>query len=87
MSALTREEAEALAAKRQAHKSKYMNNKNWEAVHDSVKGWHAALVDDLRTVHSEAINRARDAYRQNDLGALLDASHDAMIASLKSAFK
>lgn len=44
---MTEDEARALAAKREAHKSKHMKHKRWEAVHDSAKGWHAALVDVL----------------------------------------
>ena len=40
-------EARALAAKREAHKSKHMKHKRWEAQHNSVKGWHVALVDCL----------------------------------------
>lgn len=41
---MTEAEAIALAAKRERHKSKHMTHVRWAAVHDSVKGWHAALV-------------------------------------------
>jgi hypothetical protein len=51
---MTQEEAEALAAKREAHKGKSLYHKTWKAVHDPVKGWHAALVDNGRSIDIRA---------------------------------
>ena len=64
---MTEAEAIALAAKREAHKSKHMIDKRWEARHDPVKGWHATLVD----AYSIENNRARLAERRAEslLGA------------------
>lgn len=42
---MTENEARSLAAQREKHKSKHMTHKRWSAVHNSVKGWHVALVD------------------------------------------
>ena len=42
---MTKEEANALAFKREQTKSKFMTHKRWATVHDSVKGWHVALIE------------------------------------------
>lgn len=83
---MTRPEAEALAQKREAHKSKHMTEKEWRAVHDSVKGWHAALVDSrqhLLRVEQEARQRARQALMSGDGIAFYHAASDALLASVK----
>lgn len=41
---MTEQDARALAAKRNAHKSKHLASV-WTAQHDSVKGWHVALIE------------------------------------------
>ena len=46
--AMNEQQARYEAAKRERHKSKHMTHKRWEAVHDSVKGWHVALVDNFK---------------------------------------
>lgn len=46
---MTREQAEAEAIKRNRHMGKHLRNtKTWRAEHNSVKGWHVALVDVMR---------------------------------------
>jgi hypothetical protein len=40
---MTEQQARALAAKREAHKSKHLRAV-WTACHNSVRGWHVALV-------------------------------------------
>lgn len=42
---MTQAEAIALAEKREKHKGKSLSHKRWQACHDSIKGWHVALVD------------------------------------------
>lgn len=86
-------EAVALAAKREAHKSKFMNEKEWRAVHDSVKGWHVALVDTTEAIFWQqqrearyARSRARQALLSGDAQGFLDAAGDALLASVRSQF-
>lgn len=47
---MTEADAVTLAAKREASKGKALQHKRWEAVHDSVRGWHVALVDSGKPV-------------------------------------
>lgn len=80
--------AEAEAEKRERHKSKHMANKRWQAVHDPVKGWHAALVDCPLYLEREA-QRAREkataALRQGaNFGTILDLASDALMARVKA---
>lgn len=84
---MTREEAEALAAKREAHKGRSLYTKEWRAVHNSVKGWHVALVDSALRLHQKAdaaVDIARDAFRRGDIGSFMDAASDALIARCKA---
>lgn len=83
--AMTREDAEALAAKREKHKPKSMQHKRWEAVHTSTKGWHAALVDCPHVEATSAGRRALDALHRGDMGAFRDAAAEALIARCKAA--
>ena len=83
---MSEEEAVALAAKREAHKSKYMTDKEWRAVNDSVKGWHVALVDSaqgLWVAEQDAKEKMRRAVRCGDMTSFLDAAYDASMASLR----
>lgn len=79
-------EARALAAKREAHKSPGLGGKRWEAKHDSVKGWHVALVDDPKQASFAAHMKARDAFRRGD-PAFLDLAAEALIARVKASLK
>lgn len=83
---MTREEAEALAQKREAHKSKHMTASEWRAVHDSVKGWHVSLVDShasLMRREQEARVKARQAMLAGDAHAFVEFATDALLASVK----
>lgn len=86
-------EAVALAAKREAHKSKFMNEKEWRALHDSAKGWHVALVDTAEAIFWQQQREARrlrsfarDALSRGDAQGFLDAAGDALLASVRSQF-
>lgn len=81
---MTQEDAITEAAKREKHKPHSLSHKVWEPVHNSVKGWHVALVDTAlhaaQKKHDEAISKLRDAYRTGDLRGLIDAASDALLA-------
>lgn len=83
---MTKQEAEALAEKREAHKSKHMTNKEWRAKHDSVKGWHVALVDSVESLllaEVAAREKARRAVLRGDADAFLAAASDALLAQVR----
>jgi hypothetical protein len=82
--AVTREEAQALAAKREQHKPKHLL-KNWSAVHDPVKGWHVALRADPRQEEIAARLAARNALRRGDMSAFIDAAGDALLARVRQS--
>ena len=77
---MTFEEAEALAIKREAHKSKFMTNKHWAPVHDSVKGWHVALIDNFAAIDTQQRLAAFNAYRRGDLRAFMNHASEALLA-------
>lgn len=81
---MDREAAEVLATKREKHKPKSMVHKQWAAVHDSVKGWHVALVDNQWHAARQAKEAARRAYRQGDLRGFMDAASDALMARVRA---
>lgn len=76
--------AEEAAAKREKHKPRSLAHKRWEAVHSPVKGWHVALVDCPDFAAASALQRGRQAFRDGDLHALLEASLDHAIARIRS---
>jgi hypothetical protein len=81
---MTKDEAEAIATKREQHKSPNLQNgKSWQAVHDSVKGWHVALVDDPHHASFVAHMKARDALRRGDMQAYVTLAADAVLAGVK----
>jgi len=80
---MTREEAEALAAKREQHKSPGLALKQWRAVHNNVKGWHVALVDDDQQIGVRAMLNARAAYQRGDMVAFLDAAFEGTMANIR----
>ena len=88
MNPVTKADAEALAFKREKHKSKHLDHKHWTAVHDPVKGWHAALVNNhvaIATMEAEAaLDDARDAFRAGDMEAFLDAGAKALLARCRA---
>jgi hypothetical protein len=51
---MTENEARTEAEKRERHKSKHMTHKRWSAQHDSVKGWHVALIDTPNAIAAPA---------------------------------
>lgn len=77
--------AEAEAEKRERHKPKSMVHKQWEAVHDPVKGWHAALVDNQWYLAQQATEKARRAFHSGDFGAFVDAAGEALLAKCRAA--
>lgn len=88
MTHMTKADAQALAAKRERHKSKHLSNKRWVAAHDPVKGWHAALIDNHAEIaikeEEAALQAARAAFRSGDLNALLDAGAKALLARCRA---
>lgn len=82
---MTFEEAEALAEKREAHKSKHMANKMWAPVHDSVKGWHVALVNNPAHILLEKRAKAFQALQDGDMKAFTDAAGEALLAHCQIA--
>lgn len=82
---MTKEEAIAEASKREKHKSRTLYHKVWAAQHNSVKGWHVALVDNHQYQAEVARVRARKAAQQGDLGGFMEAASDAMMAGVRAA--
>lgn len=78
----SREKAEAEARKREAHKRPGLNGKRWEAVHDSVRGWHVALVDEPHQAAFAASMRARQARMSGD-PRWLDLAAEALMARVR----
>lgn len=76
--------AEVEAAKRERHKSPGLSHKRWAAVHDPVKGWHVALIDDHRGVADAARFRAFNAYRRGDFNAFIEAAHESLMAKVRA---
>lgn len=75
--------AEEAAAKREKHKPRLLAHKRWEAVHSPVKGWHVALVDCPDFAAASSLQRGRQAFRDGDLQALLEASFDHTMARVR----
>lgn len=82
---MTQQEAVELAAKRERHKPKSMRHKRWSAVHNSVKGWHVALVDDQFHVAMIAEQDARSAFLRGDLAGFMEAGSRAVMAKVQAA--
>lgn len=80
---MTEVEAIAEAAKRELHKSKHLKLKVWAARHDSIKGWHPALVDNQKAIAAEAMNKAHNAAQIGDLEGFINNSMEAMFANVK----
>jgi hypothetical protein len=85
MSAMTREAAEAEAAKRERHKSKFLTDKRWAAVHTSVRGWHVALIHDHVQIERKAREKAQRALSMGDMAAFVEAAGDALLAKVGAA--
>lgn len=84
---MTKEQAEAEAAKRERHKPKSLKHMKWTAVHSSVKGWSVGLVEDTAYVegerHKAATEKARDALRTGDVKGFMQAGSEAMMAKVR----
>lgn len=85
---MTKEEAEALARKREAHKPRTLHAKEWKAVHDPVKGWGVQLVDNILHVEAakaaKARHDARTAFQAGDMRGFMDAAFEGTMASLRA---
>lgn len=77
--------AETLAEKRERHKPRSMQHKVWRAVHDPVKGWHAALVDCPFHASQVAHQKALDALRGGDGAAFINAASEALLARVRAS--
>jgi hypothetical protein len=75
-----REAAEAEAAKRERHKPKTLRHKSWQAVHDPIKGWRAALVDVPAYAEAAARSLAREALLRGDMVSFQKHAADALMA-------
>jgi hypothetical protein len=85
---MRREEAEAVAAKREAHKPRHLQAKRWEARFvDGVKGWQAKLVDCPFHLEREAEKKGEEARRLLMLGdaRFFDVAGEALLARCKAA--
>jgi len=71
---MTEQEAVDLAIKRNKHKSKHLSDKRWSPIHNSVKGWHVALVDNHTTVIHTQREVARQAVLEGDPDQLREAA-------------
>jgi hypothetical protein len=83
-----REEAEAQAAKREAHKPRRLTAKRWEARYvDDVKGWQPRLVDCPLHLEREADRKREEARRLLMLGdaRFFDVAGEALLARCKAA--
>lgn len=84
---MTEDEAKELAAKREKHKSKSLTLKRWAAVHDPVKGWYVALVDNVEAVEQQNYNKAmedaRRSFHSGDLEGFLNASSEGLMARMR----
>ena len=78
-------DAEREATKREAHKSPGLSHKRWAAVHDSVKGWHVALVDNHAEIVRRSEDAARTALRRGDLNGFVEAASDALMARVRAS--
>lgn len=82
---MTKSEADALAFKREQHKSKHLTAKRWAAAHDSVKGWHVALIDNHHELARQAKIEGRQAYLAGDVRAFMDAATKHLLATCAAA--
>lgn len=87
---MTKEDAEALAIKRNANKGKSMSHMEWQVVEDG-DGWKVQLLETtkhkLAKAHSEGVNAYRDARQallNNDMDAFFNASDRILKANLDS---
>ncbi len=84
---MTKNEAVALAEKRESHKSKHMVTKMWKALHTEEKGWHVALVNSPLVAQME-IEKARqevqNAYANCDIPEFLRLNFEYVMLKAKS---
>jgi hypothetical protein len=83
-----REEAEAAATKREAHKPRHLIAKRWQACYvDGVKGWQPRLVDCPFHLEREAEKKRDEARRLLQLGdaRFFDVAGEALLARCKAA--
>jgi len=76
-------EAEAMAAKREAHKPRTLSHKRWTAVHDSIQGWHVALVDNHPVIIASARREVENAIRRGNIDAAFEAAGDLLMARVR----
>lgn len=86
---MTKDEAEALANKRNAHKGKSLSNKEWVASEENGQ-WTVKLVDSKSFVVEQAQIEARNAIQDGraamlagDVGAFLDAASRHLVSRVK----
>lgn len=84
---MTKDEAIAEAAKRESHKSPGLSHKRWAAVHDSVKGWHVALIDDHAKMAALSKEKAMTAYRRGDVDGVINHLTDSLISEIRAQFE
>ena len=77
---MTQEDAIALAAKREQHKGRSLLHKRWSAQHNSVKGWHVALIDNHQHIARTEAEKMRKAKSRGDLEGFMDAAGRMLIA-------
>jgi len=82
---MSENEAIELAAKREKHKGRSLMHKRWSAQHNSVKGWHVALVDSHAGSVLKARQRTRDEIRAGDFDAFLDAAAELLLARVAAS--
>ncbi len=74
----------AEAAKREKHKPRSLAHKRWAAVHNAVKGWHVALVDNHTEIAANHLATARAAIRRRDVDGFFAAANDAILAKCRA---
>lgn len=86
---MTKDEAQALADKRNAHKGKSLSNKEWIAVEENSE-WGVKLVDSKAFMVAQAKKDAREAVLDGraalsagDLNGFVDAAGRHLLAQIK----
>lgn len=82
---MRKEEAEAQAAKREAHKNPALVGKEWQAYFDPARQtWSTRLVDYQHAIALAHMKIARQALRQGNMQVFMDAASDALLARVRA---